>query len=208
VPTGIPVSSISVSVTISSEAMPGNTVFRLFSIVVSLLLTTTTETPLAGDIEHANEVVRRVFPGTEEIHTFTMSLSQADLDSLHQVLRQQWPRDSIVILIPEGRSGFAVIDNVKGKDQLITYILSITGGMVVLDLEILAYREPYGGEIRNASWRNQFRGKTTGDRIRVGRDIKNITGATISVRAVTEGVKRILTAMPLITERIAQQRPR
>src|SRR2546427_6382509 len=49
--------------------------------------------------------------------------------------------------------------------------------------DILVYREPYGGEVAYEPWRRQFRGKSTGDSLRVGKEIRSISGATISVHA-------------------------
>jgi Na+-transporting NADH:ubiquinone oxidoreductase subunit NqrC len=59
-------------------------------------------------------------------------------------------------------------------------------------VEILEYRESYGGEISNRSWLSQFVGKTSRDPLELDQDIRNISGATLSSRHVTEGVKRIL----------------
>ncbi len=59
-------------------------------------------------------------------------------------------------------------------------------------MDILVYREPYGGEVAYEPWRRQFRGKTAADSLRVGREIRSISGATISVHAVTLGVRRLL----------------
>ena len=49
-----------------------------------------------------------------------------------------------------------------------------------------------GGEIRNADWRKQFVGKTARSPLLLNDDIRNISGATLSSRHVTEGIKRIL----------------
>jgi Na+-transporting NADH:ubiquinone oxidoreductase subunit NqrC len=54
------------------------------------------------------------------------------------------------------------------------------------------YRETYGYEIRNAAWRRQFVGKRHGDSLKLDQDIRNITGATLSCRHITDGVKRLL----------------
>jgi Na+-translocating ferredoxin:NAD+ oxidoreductase RnfG subunit len=71
--------------------------------------------------------------------------------------------------------------------------------MLVLDsdgavrqLEILEYRESYGGQVRYESWREQFHGKKPGDSLRHGTDVQNIAGATLSCRHVTEGVAKLL----------------
>src|SRR6266705_2591919 len=88
--------------------------------------------------------------------------------------------------------GFAAVDNVLGKDQPITFLVAVDPAERLKDVDILVYREPYGGEVAYEPWRRQFRGKTAADPIAVGRDIRSISGATISVQAVTAGVRRIL----------------
>src|SRR5262245_38832198 len=88
--------------------------------------------------------------------------------------------------------GFAVVREVKGKDQPITFLVATDTTDRLRDVDILVYREPYGGEVAYESWRRQFRGKSTDDALQVGRDIRTISGATISVNAVTLGVRRAL----------------
>jgi hypothetical protein len=88
--------------------------------------------------------------------------------------------------------GFAVVRAVRGKDQLITYLVATDSADRLRDIDILVYREPYGGEVAYDAWRRQFRGKSSADKLEVGRDIRSISGATISVNAVTAGVRRAL----------------
>ena len=89
--------------------------------------------------------------------------------------------------------GLFVVDHVIGKHLYIDYAVSIEGGRV-RRVDILAYRESYGGEVRSPSWLSQFVGKTSASPLKVGSDIRNISGATLSSMHVTEGVKRILAA--------------
>jgi len=91
--------------------------------------------------------------------------------------------------------GFAAVGNVLGKDQPITFLVAIDPTDRLTDVDILVYREPYGGEVAYEPWRRQFRGKGTGDSLRVGREIRSISGATISVHAVTLGVRRMLAQL-------------
>jgi Na+-translocating ferredoxin:NAD+ oxidoreductase RnfG subunit len=88
--------------------------------------------------------------------------------------------------------GHVMIDEVIGKHELITYAVGIAADGTVLGVEVLDYREPRGGEVRDPRWRAQFAGKRAGAPLRLGEDIQNITGATLSCRHVTEGVKRLL----------------
>ncbi len=100
-----------------------------------------------------------------------------------------------VLRVARGDSllGFAVVRNVRGKDQAITFLVAIDPADRLKDVDVLVYREPYGGEVAYDAWRRQFRGKSAADSLRVGREIRAISGATISVHAVTLGVKQLLT---------------
>ena len=103
--------------------------------------------------------------------------------------------DSVVVLRVSRADtllGFALVGNVLGKDQPITFLVAMDAADRLKDVDILVYREPYGGEVAYEPWRRQFRGKTAGDSMRVGREIRSISGATISVHAVTLGVRRLL----------------
>lgn len=91
--------------------------------------------------------------------------------------------------------GFAQVRNVKGKDQPITYLVAIDSTDALKDIDVLVYREPYGGEVAYEPWRKQFRGRTTAAPLVVGKDIRNISGATISSHSVTLGVRQTLAAL-------------
>lgn len=90
--------------------------------------------------------------------------------------------------------GFFIFDRVIGKHLYIDYAVALTPVGAVHSVEILQYRESYGGEIRSPSWLAQFIGKTSGSSLKINGDIRNIAGATLSSTHVTEGVKRILAA--------------
>ena len=89
--------------------------------------------------------------------------------------------------------GWFFTDRVVGKHDLITYALGLDAGGKVRAIEILEYREAYGYEVRTANWRGQFAGKSAADPLQLGDDIRNISGATLSCRHVTAGVKRLLS---------------
>jgi Na+-translocating ferredoxin:NAD+ oxidoreductase RnfG subunit len=91
-------------------------------------------------------------------------------------------------------AGFLIFDRVVGKHLFIDYAVALTPNGAVHSVEILQYRESYGGEIRSPSWLAQFVGKTSGSALKINGDIRNIAGATLSSTHVTEGVKRVLSA--------------
>ena len=88
--------------------------------------------------------------------------------------------------------GWFLLDEVVGKHELITWALALNADGSVRQIEILDYRETYGSEVRNQKWRQQFVGKKHGAVLKLDQDIQNISGATLSSRHVTDGVKRLL----------------
>ena len=98
--------------------------------------------------------------------------------------------------------GWFFVDDVLGKHEFITYALALSEQGEVRGLEILEYRETYGGEIRQAKWRSQFVGKTAAAPLKLDNDIKNISGATLSCRHVTDGVKRLLATHELVLRKL------
>lgn len=100
--------------------------------------------------------------------------------------------ESVIAQRGEETIGWVYLDEVIGKHEFITYALGIDAKGGVRGIEILDYRETKGGEVREAAWRAQFRGKTGADRLRLGKDIENISGATLSCRNLTDGARRLL----------------
>jgi hypothetical protein len=124
------------------------------------------------------------------------TLSRTQYLSVSEAQKLAFPSASFTEVQP-GRvwktssGGIFVLDHVIGKHLYIDYAVSIVGGRVHR-VDILQYRESYGGEVRSPSWLAQFVGKTSSSPLQVGADIRNISGATLM--HVTEGVKRILAA--------------
>jgi len=87
--------------------------------------------------------------------------------------------------------GFFVFDRVIGKHLYIDYAVALEPGGRIHRVDILQYRESYGDDVKSLSWLAQFVGKTSASPLKVGSDIRNISGATLSSLHVTEGVKRI-----------------
>ncbi len=95
-------------------------------------------------------------------------------------------------------NGWFVIDEVLGKHEMIVYAVGITTEGTIKDIEILEYHESYGYQVAEESWRQQFVGKSSSSAIKLGTDIKNISGATLSCKHVTDGVKRLMVMHDLV----------
>ena len=93
--------------------------------------------------------------------------------------------------------GWFIVDEVIGKHEFITYAAALSPDGKVLGLEVMSYRETHGGQVRDAGWRQHFAGKTLADPFKLDEDVPNISGATLSCRNLTDGVKRLLVIQKL-----------
>lgn len=91
--------------------------------------------------------------------------------------------------------GWAVILEERGKYRPITMMVGVAPDFTVHGVEVMVYREDRGEEVRYDRFLQQYRDKDTGDPIRTHRDIMNITGATISVHSMNDGVRRALATV-------------
>ena len=85
-----------------------------------------------------------------------------------------------------------IVDQALGKHEMITYAVAIAANGAIKQVEVLEYNESYGAQVHEAAWVQQFVGKTSTSALTLGKDIRNISGATLSSKHLTESIKRIL----------------
>lgn len=93
--------------------------------------------------------------------------------------------------------GWFIVDEVVGKHETITYAVGVNADGTVRGVEILEYLESYGYEVADEKWRHQFVGKTAASPLKLGKDIENIGGATLSCKHIADGVKRVMVMVDL-----------
>ena len=136
------------------------------------------------------EAQRIIFPGTVLTAT-PLTLTEEQAREIER--RAGVPVTGRALHLWRAPDGSAfIVDQVIGKHDAIGYALGINPDGRVRQVEILDYREAYGSEVRNEKWRRQFIGKGAEDPVLLDRDIRNLSGATLSSRHVTEGVKRLI----------------
>lgn len=146
------------------------------------------------------QAAAEIFPGgrfERRVLTLTDAEAKAVRAASGQTVRA---RDLVYWKDAVGNAVF--VDQVLGKHELITYAVGVSTSGAVAGVEVLEYRETYGGQIRGEAWRRQFRGKTKSSPLKLDEDILNISGATLSSAHVTAGVKRILATHDQVRARL------
>ena len=141
------------------------------------------------------EALKILFPKAQKIQAEELRLTPDQKIRIQDRIGWKFPEESFRAFKAEtdGKvDGYAVIQETIGKHRPITYIVGVTPQGKVFDVEIMVYRESKGSEVRRKRFNAQYEGKTAQDPISINKDIINITGATMSVRSVSAGVKRAL----------------
>ncbi len=141
------------------------------------------------------EALKLIFKDSKEIVSEKKRLTQEQAANLGKQLGAKLAKEEWTFYVARTGSkvdGYALIDHEIGKTEPITFLTAINPDGTVKTVEILVYREPIGGEVHEKAFLKQYQGKKGADPVRVGQDIKNISGATMSSRAVSRGVKRDL----------------
>ena len=165
----------------------------------TLALAAAPTSAFAVDYLSAEQAAKLMFPDADAFEPRTVTLDAAQLQQLEaQGVRGRSANWSVRVARQGGAAlGYVVTDEVIGKVELISYAVGVALDGSIKQIEILAYRESHGFEVRLPAWRRQFVGKNAGSALRVGEDIANISGATLSCMHVTEGVRRIVAVVAL-----------
>ena len=138
---------------------------------------------------------RELFPAADSLQEKKLELSSEQLSQIESRSRTRWRlrRYRVWEAAARGqRLGVVILDEVYGKHEFITYAMAIDSSARIIGVEILVYRESFGGEVRNPAWRAQFTGKSAENQLELDKDIRNISGATLSCQHLTEGIRRNL----------------
>ncbi len=167
-------------------------VLSMSSLVSAQVLLTVEDAPKAVFPE-ADTFERREIPSTPALREKTQRLIGRAKPSIWE------PFYITFIAKQKGETiGYAIICEEIGKYRPITFIVGVTPDGSVKDVAIMMYRESHGSEVRYRGFLRQFRNKNLKDPIRQYKDIKNISGATLSVRALSVGVRKALAIIQVI----------
>jgi len=141
------------------------------------------------------EAVKLMLPKSERVRKEVIQLTAEKKELIEQRIGWKFPEQTFELYIGETREridGYAMVHNTIGKHKHMTYMVGVDNKGLVSDVELLVFREARGSEVGRKRFNVQYEGKTVLDPIRINKDIINITGATMSVRSISAGVKRVL----------------
>jgi hypothetical protein len=141
------------------------------------------------------DFIEQSFP-SGEVESKAIWITGELREEVKKILGHELDRLRVRYWAQGGRTAW-IMDEI-GKEELITVGVVVDAGRIER-LEILVYRESRGWEVRFPFFTDQFRGAVVDRETRLDRGIDGITGATLSVRAVSH-----LARLALVLDRRAE----
>jgi len=136
-----------------------------------------------------------MFPKSERVRKDIITLDSEKKSLIEERIGWKFPEGSFEVYVGETGGqidGYALVQNTIGKHKPMTYMVGVDNKGYVSDIELLIFRESRGSEVRQKRFNAQYEGKSVLDPVRINKDIINISGATMSVRSMSAGIKRAL----------------
>jgi len=144
-------------------------------------------------LQTQSEALAAVFPGAA-VERKTAFLSEDQASGVEIAARAQLQARMIpyyVAVSSTATVGYAYFDTHLVRTMPETLMVVVAPDGKVKAVEVLAFHEPED-YLPRPRWRKEFEGKTLEDPLWIKRDLRNVTGATLTARAVAEAVRRVL----------------
>tara|TARA_A100001011_G_scaffold95375_1_gene100257 strand:+ start:1822 stop:2352 length:531 start_codon:yes stop_codon:yes gene_type:complete len=99
--------------------------------------------------------------------------------------------------------GFAFLGSAPSKTDTFDYLILFDENFIQKKSKIMVYREDYGGEISSKRWLSQFNNSNLNSRFEYGDNISAISGATISVKSMTNSINYVYSQLQKNRFRVA-----
>jgi len=151
--------------------------------------------------KHLQKKVDKEIKSTYNIESFTFNAISISTE-VTQTLSVPFGTDNLFEIKSDANLlGYAYVAKAPSKTDEFDYLVLLDKDLIVLKVKVLVYREDYGGEIGSKRWLKQFIGKSQYDELRYGDNIVAISGATISVRSMTNVMNNLLASLKIIHEK-------
>ncbi|HMP77489.1 MAG TPA: FMN-binding protein [Kiritimatiellia bacterium] len=147
------------------------------------------------------EALEKAFPGAE-VTRRTVTLTDDQLKTAGKLAGSKIP-SALVFVYEAARDGAVVgtayfdVQRVHSLPQTLMLVVSRDGRLRSLD--VLAFKEP-PKFMAPAAWLEQFPGRALDDSLQLRQDIQGISGATLTARATTKSVRRVLAIHAVLQE--------
>lgn len=169
-----------------------------YFLIFSILIINSSFSIPAGIVKKADKVIAKFY----DVENFKKEVIRIPQE-INELTKSEFGDENFFKITSENTFlGYGYIGSGRSKAATFDYLVLFDSELVITKSKVLVYREEYGGEISSKRWLKQFDGKSTkSDELRYNEDIIPISGATISVRAMTQSMNDLLKSLALIEQK-------
>ena len=147
-----------------------------------------------------DEALHLAFPDAERVEPRDVVLTAEQHQHIEKLAGARLDSDLVTIYVAwkAGQpSAYAVFDTHTVRTFPETFLVVLTADGAVSGAHILAFHEPEE-YMPTDRWLERFKGQRLSEDLQVGRGVAAITGSTLSTRAVTSGIRRVLAIWDVV----------
>lgn len=149
---------------------------------------------IAKEFKKPEQALSKIYPNAHiEVRNITLTKEQVEEIQKSSGLKMDTRLASWYVVKRGGQVvayAYADVHRVRTHPEVVLYTITPEGKLDVV--EVLAFYEPLE-YMPEDQWLKLFTGKQMGkDQIKLKRDIPNITGATLTARAITDNARKVL----------------
>lgn len=150
------------------------------------------------------KVLSEIYPNSKiEIKNIAISDSQAEkVKELSGIKIENRLVTFYLVKVNSKIKAYAYVDIhiVRTHPEVVLYVLNERGEIELI--QILSFKEP-PEYMADDNWLRYLKGKTIGkDLLRLRRDVPNMTGATLTAKAITDNARKIISLWKVIFEEV------
>lgn len=179
---------------VMAEMNRSATVFQCLALVLFLCVSLSS----AEELILVDQALRQIYPNATGFDQESFVLTADQIKAVEEKTGITFGRDhsaNIQMYVAKENGqilGFAFEDIIIGKWGPIHYLAGLGQNGDVLEVVVLDYQEIRGRPVAKKRFLRQYKSKSVHDPVKLGRDIDGVTGATISSRSMTDGVRKLL----------------
>ncbi len=157
------------------------------------------------ELTSLEKAIRNAFPAADSFKRKTIYLTRQQVQSFQKIVDSNIKIESRLLvcylaLKKKSIIGYSYLDTHRVRSLSETVLISIDPEGNIHRIEVLNFNEPI--EYKAPSkWLKQFWGKSSEDKLRIGKDIHGITGASLTANALANASKRILVLHKMLVQK-------
>jgi Na+-translocating ferredoxin:NAD+ oxidoreductase RnfG subunit len=171
-----------------------------FGIICTTLFTLSIQSSHAKVFKTQQKALQEAFPNSDSIERKVLFLTDEQVNQIQTLAKAKLESKIVTFYVGEKAdsiTGYAFFESNIVRTKPETFMVVLDKKARVKFVEVLAFYEPLD-YLPTSNWFALFTDKILSDKLWPKRDIHNITGATLSVQAITQGVRKMLAIYQVV----------